>query len=30
MFQQISECAEDLVTAIDKEANTGKSFEMKE
>ena len=30
MFEQITECTKDLVTAIDKEANTGKSFELKE
>ena len=30
MFKQICECADDLLDAIDKEANTGKSFEIKE
>ena len=30
MFDQVRQCAEDLVAIIDKEANTGKSFELHE
>ena len=30
MFDQIVECAEDLTEALRKEADTGKSFELKE
>ena len=30
MFEQVTECAQDLVDAMSKEANTGKSFDIKE
>ena len=30
MFEQVTECAQDLVDAMNKDANTGKSFDIKE
>ena len=30
MFEQVTECAQDLVDVLSKEANSGRSFDLKE